>query len=266
MSAPDGGAGDLGEARATAARASGSQRSTSRRSASSPVTTTRCSSAIHPRTPRKSRRSAASCSRRRPAQARKEAPQVRREGAGDGLLGEHCGRILGRQREGVDHEVGVAPLEEIERTVTSPRRAAYTPDLSVDAEMPAGSLPTTLPAGTLRRRSFLQGRRRLKRPQAPAGFRVANKGGGSSGGPDHSICRRVLRRIDRLCCERGDSHLARFGGRGCGGGAPPGLTSVHGARHETPEQKGDVITVLDSNGCGGADGRRVSHGRGTSSC
>ena len=185
MSAPDGGAGDLGEARATAARASGSQRSTSRRSASSPVTTTRCSSAIHPRTPRKSRRSAASCSRRRPAQARKEAPQVRREGAGDGLLGEHCGRILGRQREGVDHEVGVAPLEEIERTVTSPRRAAYTPGFVSGCRNARREPPHDTPGGHIASAQFSKAsqRRRLKRPQAPAGFRVQTRVEGPRAAP-----------------------------------------------------------------------------------
>ena len=49
--------------------------------------------------------------------ARQEAPQVRCEGARDGLLGENCGRVLGRQRKGIDHEVGVAALEELERTL-----------------------------------------------------------------------------------------------------------------------------------------------------
>ena len=45
--------------------------------------------------------------------ARQEAPEVRGERASDLLLGKNRGRILGRRREGIDHEVGVASLEVV---------------------------------------------------------------------------------------------------------------------------------------------------------
>src|SRR6185295_418996 len=49
--------------------------------------------------------------------AGQEAAQVRGEWAGNGLFGKNCGRVLGRQSEGIDYEVGVATVEELERTL-----------------------------------------------------------------------------------------------------------------------------------------------------
>jgi hypothetical protein len=69
--------------------------------------------------------------------AGEEAGEVRGERAGAGVVGEHRGAVLEGDAVGLDDEVAVPLLEQVQRAGPVTERAAYTPSNAESMGWPA---------------------------------------------------------------------------------------------------------------------------------